>query len=396
VNGARRVLFVATHPVQYAAPIFRRMAANPQLDIKIAYLSLAGTTTPSHDPGFCTPIQWDTPLLEGYPWLELPRPAGPALRQLVADGHWDAAVLYTGYRPTAFWSAVLSAKRARTAVLFGTDATSFDSQSCGGSRPLLKRLVLPLLFRLADVAIVPSSGSREFLLGMGLDPQRVVLTPFVVDNDWWCRAAASVDRNWTRRGWGIPPDAPVVLFCAKFQPWKRPGELLSAFSRLRIENAYLVFAGDGPLRPQLEADATATGLKDRVRFLGFVNQSQLPAVYKAADVFVLPSSYEPFGVVVNEAMLCGCAVVVSDKVGAARDLVAQDSTGLVYPSGDAAGLSSALEDLLTDSPKLARLQRAAKRRVAAWSPEAHISAMIAAVDRACARIRRHGRRQGQQ
>ena len=63
------------------------------------------------------------------------------------------------------------------------------------------------------------------------------------------------------------------------------------------------------------------GVADRVRFLGFVNQSGLPAVYAASDVLVLPSSYEPFGVVVNEAMLCGCAAIASDRVGARFDLV---------------------------------------------------------------------------
>lgn len=396
VNRTRRVLFIATHPVQYAAPLYRRMAADPRLDIKIAYLSLAGAATPSHDPGFSTTIKWDIPLLEGYPWVEVPHRAGPVLRQLLSDGHWEALVLYTGYRSRVFWSAMLSAKRRGIPVLFGTDATSFDTQSGGAPKPLLKRLVLPLLFRLADVAIVPSSGSREFLLGMGLDPRRVVLTPYVVDNDWWRHAAASADRDSTRRRWGIPIDAQVLLFCAKLQPWKRPGELLSAFSRLQAESAYLIFAGEGPLRPQLEAEARAAGLNARVRFLGFVNQSQLPAVYKAADVFVLPSSYEPFGVVVNEAMLCGCAVVVSDKVGAARDLVVQNETGLIYPSGDIDALRSVLASLLIDSSKLARIQRAAERRIAAWSPEANVSALIGAVDRACVTMRSEYGREGRQ
>ena len=76
--------------------------------------------------------------------------------------------------------------------------------------------------------------------------------------------------------------------------------------------------------------AAELGLTDRVRFLGFVNQSQLPSVYCAADFFVLPSLFEPFGLVVNEAMLCGLPVAVSDSVGARFDLVRPGENGYAY------------------------------------------------------------------
>ena len=79
------------------------------------------------------------------------------------------------------------------------------------------------------------------------------------------------------------------------------------------------------------AGQTELGLEDRVRFLGFLNQSQLPSAYCAADLFVLPSLFEPFGLVVNEAMLCGLPVAVSDRVGARFDLVRPDENGYVFP-----------------------------------------------------------------
>jgi glycosyltransferase involved in cell wall biosynthesis len=82
------------------------------------------------------------------------------------------------------------------------------------------------------------------------------------------------------------------------------------------------------LRTELEAEVAARGIFSRVRILGFVNQSQLPAVYKSADIMVLPSEYEPFAVVVNEAMCCGCVVITSDRVRAAYDLVVPGHTGL--------------------------------------------------------------------
>ena len=111
-------------------------------------------------------------------------------------------------------------------------------------------------------------------------------------------------------------------------------------SKGKVANALLVIAGEGPLRAELESQATALGIAARVRFLGFVNQSQLPAVYTSADLMVLPSEYEPFAVVVNEAMCCGCPVAASDHVGAARDLVAPVRQEFVYRCGDVAALAA--------------------------------------------------------
>jgi glycosyltransferase involved in cell wall biosynthesis len=110
------------------------------------------------------------------------------------------------------------------------------------------------------------------------------------------------------------------------------------------------------------------GVAHRVRFLGFVNQSRLPDVYRAADILVLPSEYEPFGVVVNEAMLCGRPVIVSDRVGAKYDLVREGETGFVYPCGDIEALAQILREVLPDRERLRKMGEAARKRMETWSP----------------------------
>ncbi len=150
------------------------------------------------------------------------------------------------------------------------------------------------------------------------------------------------------------PQTTVILFCAKLQPWKRPLDLLRAFAQAHHANALLVFAGEGPQRPELERKTAALGVGERVRFLGFKNQSELPAVYTAADLMVLPSEYEPFAVVVNEASCCGCPVVASDRVGAARDLIAPVDPTLIYPCGDVPALSRTSPQSAGRSRKLCR------------------------------------------
>jgi glycosyltransferase involved in cell wall biosynthesis len=123
-----------------------------------------------------------------------------------------------------------------------------------------------------------------------------------------------------------------------------------------------------------------------VRFLGFINQSQLPAVYTSADLMVLPSAYEPFAVVVNEAMLCGCPVAVSDSAGAGLDLVQQGKTGFLYPCGDINALAAVLQQAINSGAKLSEMGRAALARMDSWSPRENIDETIAAVRLAVARV----------
>lgn len=395
-----RTLAVATHPVQYMAPIFRRMAAQPVLDLHVAYCSLRGAET-GRDPEFGASVKWDVPLLDGYSWSQVNNWGrgtesffgllNPKLWNLIRNGNFDAVLCFTGYRRASFWIALLAAKLSKTAFLFGTDTVTLESRDGRAWKSAIKKIIWPRLFRLADQVIVPSSGSQELMHLLGIPQERVTLTPYSVDNDWWMRQSARVDPAAARAALGASPDDVVILFCAKLQPWKRPFDLLRAFAKGNLSNAILVFAGEGPLRARLESEAVALGVASRVRFLGFVNQSQLPAVYTGADLMVLPSEYEPFAVVVNEAMSCGCAVATSDRVGAARDLVAPVAPQFVYPCGDLDALAAILRGACTDRSHLRSIARTALAHIQTWSPERNIAATLDAIRTAVARA---GRRSG--
>jgi len=392
-----RLLAIGQQPAQYQAPLFRRMAALEDVELQVAYCTLRGAEA-AHDPEFGATVQWDVPLLDGYSWVQVQnRGSGgegfwglrnSGLWRILREGHFDAVLCYVSYRRATFWIARLAAKLSGAAFLFGTDTTTLNPLDGRMWKRSVKRALWPFLFRLADQVIVPSSGSRELMSSLGLPDERVTITPYVVDNDWWLAQSAKVDRAAVRESWGATDADGVVLFCAKLQPWKRPFDLLEAFAKSGLANALLVFAGEGPLRAELEARVASLGLGKRVRFLGFVNQSQLPAIYTAADLMVLPSVYDAFGVVVNEAMLCGCAVAASDHVGAARDLIVQGRTGFVYPCGDVDALAHVLRQAMGDRATLQEMQRTARARMETWSPRENIEATLEAVSRGVARLRR--------
>jgi glycosyltransferase involved in cell wall biosynthesis len=400
MSGRRyRVLVVCTHPVQYHVPQLRRMASRGDLDLQVAYCTLSGAEA-AYDPEFGATIRWDISMLDGYQWSRIPNKGSgsesffglhnPGLWKLIREGQFDAILCYVGYVRSTFWISLLAAKLSRTAFLFGTDGYTLAPRSGRSWKRIVKKVLWPFLFRCADQVIAPSSGSCELMRKLGLPDSRVTLTPNVVDNDWWLSESAGVNRDAVRASWGASPGDTVILSCAKLQPWKRPFDLLHAFIEARLPNAFLVFAGEGPLRAELEAEVSALGVSSQVRFLGFVNQSQLPAVYKSSDIMVLPSEYEPFGLVVNEAMCCGCPVITSDQVGAVYDLVVHGRTGFVYRCGDTAALSKVLLDAVGNPARLESLREAALARVQSWSPAQNIATTIEAIQIAVSRIQRAG------
>jgi glycosyltransferase involved in cell wall biosynthesis len=380
-----RILAVATHPVQYMSQIFRRLAAQPEMvDLNVVYLSLRGAEA-GYDPGFNTTVKWDIPLLNDYQWVCLPRAESPlswspALWKLIRNGNFDAVLCFTGYRRITFWTALTAAKRSRAAFLFGTDSTNLKPRDGSSWKAAAKEIFWPYLFKLADQVIVPSSGARDLMFSLGISADRVTITPYTVDNDWWFQQSKLVDRVKVRSKWGIPLDSMIVLFSAKLQDWKRPLDLLYAFHRANLPNSMLLYVGEGPMRSEIVSRASSLGVSDQVKLLGFVNQTELPAIYTSADLMVLPSAYEPFGVVVNEAMCCGCPVASSDQVGAARDLIVPVCPDFVYRCGDVERLTAILSG--TDRSKLEGLRQKFRSHISTWSPDRNITACMDAVSAA--------------
>jgi glycosyltransferase involved in cell wall biosynthesis len=393
-EGRARVLVVSTHPVQYAAPQYRRLAADERVELTVLFLSMASVEG-AVDEDFGMTVRWDVPLLEGFRWSyppnRSPRPSVHRFFGLVNPGVWgfirraqaDVVVLY-GYRAASFWMAWAAARASRASVVWTTDATTLDQRNGRSWKKWLKGLVLPWVFRTGDATFVPSSRGRRFLLSLGLAHERVHVTPYAVDNDSFASRADLADSIETRRAWDLPKEAFTALFVGKLVEWKRPDDLMRAAAI--VPDTCVVFAGEGVLRDRLTALAASLGISERVRFLGFVNQTELPAVYRAADVLVLPSAFEPFGLVVNEAFACETPAIASDACGCVEDLIVEGETGFSFPSGDVAALADRLR-WIQDRGARERMAAGARARISEWGPEANLEASVAVFRELAARRR---------
>jgi glycosyltransferase involved in cell wall biosynthesis len=362
----------------------RRVAADPEIDLT-AFFASDFSVRSFVDPGFGQAISWDVDLLDGYRHEMLAtrfgalgrgsepsfwRPFNRGLRKALVEGRFEALWVH-GYNRAYHWAAIAVAKRLGLKVLLRDEATDL-SAARGPLKQMAKTGFFRLLDRWVDAYLAIGSRNADYYRGFGVAPEKIFLMPYAVDNDFFQARIATVasERELLRARLGLKPDRPIILFAGKLIARKRPLDLLAAYRSVarepELRAPYLLFAGDGDLREEI-ARRIATDDLPGVQLLGFQSQAQLAALYDLCDVFVLPSERESWGLVVNEAMNAGRAIIVDDRIGAGADLVRGGENGFIYPVGDVAALAVCLRSSLRDPARLAAMGRKSREIIDGWS-----------------------------
>lgn len=360
-----RLAYLVSHPIQYQAPLLRRIAQDPDIDLHVLFMSDFSLRS-YKDEGFGREVKWDVPLVEGYSHEFLPTPGGATdtadrgfpnvgLGKVIRRDRFD--VLWShGYAYSTNVKAMLLARSRGIPVLCRSD-NQRKSLKHGWDGTLRKAAVRPVL-GLVNAFLTVGQTNDAYYADLGIPPERRFLMPYAIDNDWFrSRAlAAGAGREALRAALGLEPGRPVILFAGKFMARKRPLDALLGLQEVvrrgRIPRPYLLYAGDGELMESIRA-AVTDAERDDVRFLGFQNQSELPRLFDLCDVFVSPAEAEPYGLIVNEVMCASRPVVVTDEVGCHPDLVKEGVNGHVHPVGAIPAFADALEDVLS-SPERSR------------------------------------------
>ena len=249
-----------------------------------------------------------------------------------------------GYSSVNALQAMLAAKALGIPVLVRAEPWLGDRDRSGPTLAA-KQLFFKMLRGLVDGALPIGTLNAAYwrhYLGEDFPLYRM---PYAVDNRLLSkplRGGSRRDAPQLQNELKLDPARPVILFASKLQSRKRCEDLLEAYKNLSPEpgsepHPYLVIVGDGEERAALERQAAESGLEG-VRFCGFRNQSELPRFFDLATVFVLPSRHEPWGLIVNEVMNAGRAVIVSDEVGCQPDLIDGRSGRLCLPCRRCGGL----------------------------------------------------------
>lgn len=357
----KKVAIITSHPIQYHAPWFRLLASESDFELKVFYLWDFGVTK-QVDVGFQQAIEWDIPLLLGYDYEFVPNVSSnpgtyhfwglhnPSLVERVRAYDPDA-VLVVGYNYISNYYFLWRWNRQHSPLLFRGD--SHRLVPCKGFREWARRKLISLVFQRFSAFLYVGKANYHYFRYHNVSSQKLFFAPHAVDNE---RFFAQADRAagealiW-KQELEIPPNHSVVLFAGKFEPKKRPLDLLEAFVQANISQATLLFVGAGPLEKEMQLRA---GHHSYIRVAPFQNQTLMPRTYAAADLVVLPSygSEETWGLAINEAMCMSRPVIASTHVGCAQDLIHPYKNGLIFPAGDVSALSASLREAFSDRERL--------------------------------------------
>jgi glycosyltransferase involved in cell wall biosynthesis len=332
-----RLGVITFNPIPNQVPLYRELAKPGSVQLSVLYLRDHGLRL-TFDPAFGVPIAWDIDLLSGYQHEFLTEPEGGMLHRLRRLSRWvrsnDVVVIHGHSDP---WMLLASAVCRAQGVPYLLRGDSGPEGGSTGIRGMIRWCVARVVVSQSAGGL--AAGQRNSQFYARYRAPRDIFAPFSVDNDRFAEAPA-VNRAELLARWGLSGQHPVIMFCGKLQPRKRPLDLALAINRL-ARPVTVIFVGDGQLADQVRAMIPP----GRGCVTGFINQAELPSYYHAADILVLPSRFEPWGLVVNEAMAAGVLPVVSDQVGCGPDLVA--GIGEVYPWGRVEALTAALSRALS-------------------------------------------------
>ncbi|MFN2601737.1 MAG: glycosyltransferase family 4 protein [Gemmatimonadaceae bacterium] len=376
-----------THPVQYYSPWFRFINREcPEIQLKVIYGTVP--TPEQQGVGFGVSFEWDTSPLDGYDFVQL-RPSrsddylhfdrffgldvrgmGRAIRDSRAD-----AVVVPGWYSSTLARALVACRIHRIPTVYRGD-TPFTAKS--GIRSIAWSLKTKAMLDFFNAYLTVGTRNREYLEHFGVPGSKIHFSPSCVDNEVFSSVAehTRAGRASARARLGIPDENFAILFVGKLDDNKRPWDVIAAAAALG-EKTTAVIVGSGP-----EMDRTrneAARLDVHALFPGFINQSALGEVYAAADVCVLSSTSETWGLVVNEALASGTPCIASDGVGCAPDLIARGVTGEIYPVADVSALSGALAQIRGEISRGHNFAEDCRRVASRYSFSTATEGLVAAV-----------------
>jgi glycosyltransferase involved in cell wall biosynthesis len=370
-----RLAMVVSHPIQYFAPLYQRLAQRKDIALKVFFTWHAGEK-PVTDSGFGIPVAWDIPVTQGYDYELVANTArqpgtqhffglrNPDLVRLVMA--WRPDVVHvTGWAWQSHLLALYKLHRLGIPTLFRGDSHLLDGNT-RGLRWWLKRTALTQIFSWPRSFLVVGTANRAYYEAFGVGADRLIDCPHAIDVERFAEpdATFAAEAAEWRRDLGIAEDCFVLVYAGKFEPKKQPLQLMQAVATSEDRDILLVMVGGGVLEQQVGEFAARH--PKRFVILPFQNQSRMPVVYRLGELFALTSAHgETWGLAVNEAMASGRGVLVSDRVGCARDLV-DTSCGRIVAWNDPRALRYAIAELAENRQAVRAMGQAAARRAKAF------------------------------
>ena len=383
-RGTYKLAMVSPTPFYYQVPLFKEMTNHPKFELQVYFCSDESIKALDVAKRYNSSSHWglDDDLLKGYKhkFLRNYLPFGSYMKPLVGlfnPSVWsevrrskpDVVVLMSWMNPT-WWLAVATCKILRIPFFYLTDQNIQRESVHSPWKKGLKSLILgKLLFRWAEGFLCAGTANRQLYKYYGVPDEKLIPFAFSWGYESLLQSSEQINaqRSRLRAELGIPEDGYVILYCGRLSSEKGLMGLLDAYKKVDIPGKALAFVGDGPLMQTLR-DHTVDHNIESVHFFGFQNRKEISKFYAIADVLVLPSDQETWGMVVSESLCFSLPVVTSEQVGASLDLVQDGYNGFTFPAGDVEALTERLQRL-ADLPETTRKKMGenSRRLMEEWS-----------------------------
>jgi glycosyltransferase involved in cell wall biosynthesis len=336
----KKIAIVTTHPIQYNAPLFGLITKEQEIELMVFYTWGASSVESKYDPDFGKVIEWDIPLLEGYNYSFVTNTSSdpgshhfngiinPSLNREIEE--WRPDVLWVWGWAFKSHFKVMRHFNGKIPIWFRGDSTLLDEPDGFSIRKIARRIFLTSLYRYVDKAFYVGTHNKAYFKKHRLTESQLIYAPHAVDNNRFSDESGektSRALEW-RKELGYSESDFVILFAGKFEPKKNPSFMLEISKEISNNKVKFLMVGNGILEAELKFSSRNDS---RFVFLDFQNQSQMPLLYRVADLFILPSlgPGETWGLAINEALVSGTKVLASEFCGGAIDLITRQN-GMVF------------------------------------------------------------------
>ncbi len=382
-----KIAIFATHPVQYHVPWFQELSLREGYDVRVYFASIPDAE--KQGVGFDVAFNWDVPMFEGYDFKLLDQPSLKKGLLGFAVGKWMGiynalqqerpdVVIVTG------WQAFFLLQTLFCAVVLRIPRIVRGESNGLKPRNWKVRLAHRMLLRWYHGFLTIGKVNQQFYAGYNIAGKKMFSCPYFVDNRRFLAQVEGVlpRRKELRDKWGIPETSVCFIYVGKLVKKKRIHDQLAALAiaAQKESNLHLLVVGTGELMATAEKQVLAGNLP--VTFAGFLNQTEITQAYAAADCLILSSDYdETWGLVVNEAMVCGLPAIVSDRCGSGPDLIEEGITGSIYPFGNISALAEAMLEMAKHPGTMRKMgQKAQQKVVHQYNVEKTVNGTLKAVE----------------
>lgn len=337
----KNIAIFTTHPIQYQAPLFKYLSKKKNIDLNIFFASDQGIDKEKVDNGFAKKFAWNVNLLNGYKYKFIGDDEvkvdsfflrSKKIKKIISSSNFQVIIIF-GWNNIFFLQVIFWSLFYRKSLILRSESSILEKNN--KIKKILKKFILFYFFKIFKKILYIGKNNLDFYLKYGVPRSKLIYSPYSVDNDFFSQKNKRIISKFKKK-YNCKSKI-IYLFSGKFIQRKNPLAILRVVNKINLlrkkNNNFFIFIGDGYEKEKCLEYSKKNNINNVV-FLGFVNQKQIVNYYHLADFIIVPSKFETWGLVVNEAMAASTGCIVTSSVGCARDLVKEGYNGFIYRSED--------------------------------------------------------------